>query len=442
MKTLKNIIFNFTNNIFPNFEISKSYYINKNINSDDIVKKILTQAFDSPKEKIEKFDYSKYLNNFDIQTFKQCIFEKYIFNGLNSYLETLLQTYTRKILMKIFENENNIKNDLTIFNNILLEEVNSIVFFLSNIPKQQSYLLSSSNLIFEFQEANQVFTDNIIIKTTITDPVSLLEVKFDNFDYSEFKNYKNNLEIIFSLIFGTNVKFEIFDDIFSLYFKNYGCKEFDIDYMRDYFLSRKHRGNLFGTKYKINKANISSIKDLYLICVRLLTNLDKNNYIKIAIDFYKDSIKDDKFGASKITYLIIALEALFNTDRNEISRTIRQRCTKLLQNFYNKDQVKQIEKDLKTAYSIRCCYAHGSRHTNPKAEFELVNRILEYTKTAIILCLQLNKIYNKSDINKLLDDSLLYEDKNLKLCEGLKKLKIYFVTDDEKTDIPIFDLKR
>ena len=165
MKTLKNIIFNFTNNIFPNFEISKSYYINKNINSDDIVKKILTQAFDSPKEKIEKFDYSKYLNNFDIQTFKQCIFEKYIFNGLNSYLEILLQTYTRKILMKIFENENNIKNDLTIFNNILLEEVNSIVFFLSNIPKQQSYLLSSSNLIFEFQEANQVFTDNIIIKT-------------------------------------------------------------------------------------------------------------------------------------------------------------------------------------------------------------------------------------------------------------------------------------
>ena len=269
-----------------------------------------------------------------------------------------------------------------------------------------------------------------------------MEVKFDNFDYSEFKNYKNNLEIIFSLIFGTNVKFEIFDDIFSLYFKNYGCKEFDIDYMRDYFLSRKHRSNLFGTKYKINKANISSIKDLYLICVRLLTNLDKNNYIKIAIDFYKDSIKDDKFGASKITYLIIALEALFNTDRNEISRTIRQRCTKLLQNFYNKDQVKQIEKDLKTAYSIRCCYAHGSKHTNPKAEFELVNRILEYTKTAIILCLQLNKIYNKSDINKLLDDSLLYEDKNLKLCEDLKKLKIYFVTDDEKTDIPIFDLKR
>lgn len=54
MKTLKNIIFNFTNNIFPNFEISKSYYINKNINSDDIVKKILTQAFDSPKEKNRK----------------------------------------------------------------------------------------------------------------------------------------------------------------------------------------------------------------------------------------------------------------------------------------------------------------------------------------------------------------------------------------------------
>ena len=67
---------------------------------------------------------------------------------------------------------------------------------------------------------------------------------------------------------------------------------------------------------------------------------------------------------------------------------------------------------------------------------------MEYTKTAIILYLQLNKIYNKSDINKLLDDSLLYEDKNLKLCEDLKKLKIYFVTDDEKTDIPIFDLKR
>ncbi len=83
-------------------------------------------------------------------------------------MEILLQTYTRKILMKIFENENNIKNDLTIFNNILLEEVNSIVFFLSNIPKQQSYLLSSSNLIFEFQEANQVFTDNIIIKITMT----------------------------------------------------------------------------------------------------------------------------------------------------------------------------------------------------------------------------------------------------------------------------------
>lgn len=170
--------------------------------------------------------------------------------------------------------------------------------------------------------------------------------------------------------------------------------------------------------------------------------LDKDHYIKIAIDFYMDSLKNDKFGASKITYLMIALEALFNIDRNEISKTIRQRCIKLLQLFYTDDQVKQMEKDLKTGYTIRSCYAHGANHTNPKAEFELVERLSEYTKTAILLLLQLNKNYKKAQINNLLDDSLLYKDSNSKLEEALKSLKVYFISDEEKTNIPIIDFKK
>lgn len=441
MNTLKENITNFTITLFPDFETTKTYYIDKELNSKDFTKRLLAQTFESPKEKIKKFDYTKYVNNYNIDTLKQDIFEKYIHNNLKTYLEILLQTYTRTLLQKILDSEENIKIDLNIFEKIIKEEIDNLVSFLENIPQKQSYLLSSSSLVFEFQESNQKFSDDIFIKTAQSDSFSLIEVKFNNFDYLEFVNYKNNIDTAFSLILGCNVKFEIFDDVFSLYFKNYGCNKEAIDYMRDYYLSRKYRSNLLGVKVKINKINIDKIEEIYSICKDVLNNLSKDDYIKLAIDFYKDSLKDDKYGASKLTYLIIALEALFNTDKNEISRTIRQRCTKLLQTFYANEQVIQLEKDLKTAYGIRSCYAHGAKHTNPKAEFELVERILEYTKTALLLFLQLSKTYSKSEINKLLDDSLLYEDMRFKLQQDLKYLKVYFVSAEEKTSVPILDLK-
>lgn len=441
MDSIQKQISDFTKTLFPDFETSKSYYLDKDLNSEDKIKRLIAYKYRSPNKKIKYFDYTKYLNAYDIKMFKRNIFKKFIYNGINSYLDILLEAYTRKILEKVLYNEDNIKIDITLFNKIIDEEINNLIIFLKNIPKQQSYILFSNNLIFNFQIPNQKFSDDLVVKTNNNDSISLIELKC-NFDYIEVRKYKNILNTTFSLILGHNVEFQIDHDVFSLYFKNYGCSEEDINNIRDYYFGRSYKINLFGTKYKISETNISAIEDLYSICKNALQILDKDHYIKIAIDFYMDSLKNDKFGASKITYLMIALEALFNIDRNEISKTIRQRCIKLLQLFYTNDQVKQMEKDLKTGYTIRSCYAHGSKHTNPKAEFELVERLSEYTKTAILLLLQLNKNYKKAQINNLLDDSLLYKDSNSKLEEALKSLKVYFISDEEKTNIPIIDFKK
>lgn len=442
MDNFKTAISEFTNNLFPNMDTCMSYYVDEGLNSNYIVEQIIARTFGNPKEKIDKFDYNKYSTYNNLNIFKEYIYKNYIYNGLNSYVDILLETYTKNILFKLLANETSIKQNLNLFNLLLQEEINNLISFLENIPTQQSYILSSNNMVFEFENLNHKFNDDIIIKTTLNDSRSLIEIRTDDFDYIKFENYIESINTSFALIYGCNIRFEILDDCFSLYFKQYGCNEQKINGIRDYFFNRVYKNNLFGIKYKINETNFKLIEMLHSKNMCSLQNLEKDSYLKIAIDFYKDAIKEDKFGASKITYLMIALEALFNTDKNEISKTIRQRCIKLLQIFYSKEQVLQIDKDLKIAYGIRCSYAHGAKHTNPKAEIELVDRILEYTKTVIILCLQLNETYNKADINKLLDDSLLYEDENYKLQEALKKLIIYFVTDSDKSNIPIFDLKQ
>ena len=57
--------------------------------------------------------------------------------------------------------------------------------------------------------------------------------------------------------------------------------------------------------------------------MNIIENLDKDDYKKISLDFYMDSL--DKIGTTKITYNVIALESLFNVNRMDIKINFIQR---------------------------------------------------------------------------------------------------------------------
>lgn len=170
----------------------------------------------------------------------------------------------------------------------------------------------------------------------------------------------------------------------------------------------------------------------------IIKNLDKDNYKKISLDFYMDSL--DKIGTAKITYNVIALESLFNVNRMDIKTNFIQRGVKLLQNFYDEIYWEAIEKDLEKAYKIRCDYTHGTSQRHKDATIELSEKISEYTRIILIVFLYLSpqvealkaNTKEKKYINeKLIDKSLLYPIINENFSKMMKNISVTLKRDIE-----------
>ena len=176
--------------------------------------------------------------------------------------------------------------------------------------------------------------------------------------------------------------------------------------------------------------------------MNIIKNLDKDDYKKISLDFYMDSL--DKIGTAKITYNVIALESLFNVNRMDIKMNFIQRGIKILQNFYNEKHWETIEKDLEKAYKIRCDYTHGTSQKHRDATYELSKKISEYTRIILIVFLYLSPqvetlkgdTKEKKYINeKLIDKSLLYPVINENFSKMMKNILINVKDFNSVTEI-------
>lgn len=117
-------------------------------------------------------------------------------------------------------------------------------------------------------------------------------------------------------------------------------------------------------------------------------------FLKIAIDFYIQAI-NKIHPTHQITYCCLALEALFNTNSEKISRQLRDRCSDLLSLALGLNK-KQIAKNINKAYETRCSYVHGQDPACNKDD-NLASNIFDYTRFSILIFLNLisNKMFLK-----------------------------------------------
>lgn len=213
----------------------------------------------------------------------------------------------------------------------------------------------------------------------------------------------------------------------------------------DYLASPYHHQLIpLGPQVMIDEQNYKIIYELLTPYMQIVDSLtDKNDYKNVALEFYFDSL--EKYGIAQITYAVIAIEALFNTGKEEITKTVVQRGLKILQNYYEPEYWEQIETDFKNAYDVRSYYAHGIKRRYKKATFELSERISEYARIILLTFLFIapkvslirKKENEKNFINKkIIDKSLFYPETNTELKELLKGLPIKIKNFNELGERP------
>ncbi len=171
-------------------------------------------------------------------------------------------------------------------------------------------------------------------------------------------------------------------------------------------------------KIKINKSDKNNLLKLTKLLkpISEYTISNKNyQFIVIALKFFRDAMsKDNK--SERMSYCVQSLEAIYNTNGSQLTRTISQRLAIVFsllkevkpKKFANIEPM-EIQQQIKKAYDIRSRYVHGAE--NPKISEELLNAVIYYTQISIIislaiLLLQKDKI-KKEKLNEDFDNCLI-----------------------------------
>ena len=424
--------FEFIKILFPNFETCQKYYYDSNLDSDDVKTRLMAMFLKTSEEKIKKFNFENYINennNKDLYDYiKMFLPEKFERTGF-----IIFNTLAQKILSFSCKNETKIKEDNTIFYDFLKEELDSFFSLVQNFTDKNNYLFYTHNIHIEKGLEKEKLLDNLFILSCDKSPIFVLKnIDYDIHQYWDFESL-----FIKSLVLITGEKIEFHQELDShtINLKSYGCTDLALYPINNWSSFTNPYANQLiplGSKVVFNKANLVEIKTLLPQYMNIIKNLDKNDYKKISLDFYMDSL--DKIGTAKITYNVIALESLFNVNRMDIKMNFIQRGTKILQHFYDEKYWEAIEKDLEKAYKIRCDYTHGTSQKHRDATYELSKKISEYTRIILIVFLYLSpqvetfkgNTKEKKYINeKLIDKSLLYPSTNKIFCRMLKTINIY-----------------
>jgi len=182
-------------------------------------------------------------------------------------------------------------------------------------------------------------------------------------------------------------------------------------------------------KYKLTKADIPRLSDFLkklpaLIPSFLIDGKGEIDYSAIAIQRYNDALMKPEIAESRLSFGIMALEALFlkkELETGELEHRLSQRVARLLSLYEYKPL--EVFNTLKRSYAIRSSFVHGS--PIPKEDLKqvsaLAQKVLNYVRFSIVLFLQLKNTYEKDKLLNLLDNSLLSDEASKKLKQELKQ---------------------
>lgn len=429
--------------LFPNFEGCRKIYHDSDLDSDNTLTKLMAMLSKKADSNIENFKFSDYINENDntelFSYIKTFLPDKFKGTG-----EIIFNTLAIRILFNIRRNEVEIIKNIDLFANVINEEIEVFVDLVKSFTEYNNYFFYSHNFKIEESFVGKYLTENIVITSTEDTPIFALE----NVDYSVriYQTLKPILVKALALIFNKKVEFSQFTDAHTIKLEKYGCRNIFLYPINDtsYYISPYHKQLIsFGPKITIDDENYEMTYNLLAPYMDIIQNLDRDDYKNVSLEFFFDSL--DKYGAAKITYSVIAIEALFNTNKEELTKTIVQRGLKVLQNYYSSEYWEQIETDLKSAYIVRSYYAHGESRNHKKATYELSERISEYARIILLTFLFISPIVKtnrgkteeKKYINeKLIDKSLFYPEINTELCKMLKDMPIYIKEFDKIVEIP------
>ncbi len=425
-------IFEYLKILFPDFETCRRYYCNSDIDSDDLVKKLTAMLVERFQNNIDNFDFKRYINEDNhselFEYIKNFLPKKYNDTGI-----LVFNTFAQRILLNTHDNEEKFRDNSELFLSMVKAEISELVTLIKHLPEKNDYFFYTNDIAIDDSIINKTLTENIILYNA--DKNLILTMKNMDFNIREYHKIETLLIEALSLVFTEKIQFYQFADTHTSLLKKYGCKYINLYPINDtVWHTSQYNIPFIPFKPKINLTldNFEETQNLLSKYMNLLRNIDKNDYKKVSLDFYLDAL--EKIGTAKITYSIIAIEALFNVSHTDIQKTVVQRGLKILQNFYVQKYWEQIECDLKTAYDIRSEYAHGESKKSKKATLELSERILEYARIILIVFIQLStlvenerkKTKEKKYINQyLIEKSLLYPDVNTHFCQLLNSLSVH-----------------
>lgn len=394
---LKILLKNFANKVILQSELSNTYLeVKPRLGGDSPY----TAYLDAKQSIFFSYEIDKELKLFDTI----CDFYNHDYFMMNRPI--FLDSFCKKILyeLRLNINKTNTRPTEVEILKIIDEESTKFIEHLNNIPKEINFYLYPNNLNITTDVEGELYKDLEIIQLPRLDlslgigrrPYKLkYKVQMDVFD-----EYRNNWRIFNTILclfdLGNIYLQEISNDLeaYLNYFEFTVGKEFPL------LNSPCIPPGLVGLTrftYKVDNSNFDNIKEFFNLFVPIFRKMDREHFVSIATNFYKTSL--DKFNpAEQITYATIALESLYNTDSNDIKKTLIFRCSKILSYYYDENIIEKIKKDISDAYNCRSHYVHGKGH-HKDAKNELATNILNYARLSIIIFLQLNNM-NKISSNK------------------------------------------
>jgi hypothetical protein len=194
-------------------------------------------------------------------------------------------------------------------------------------------------------------------------------------------------------------------------------------------VSSKNYPSSSNYRYQLTKDDAPKLSDFLkkipsLIPLVLIGGQGEIDYSAIAIQRYNDALMKPEIFESRLSFGIMALEALYlkkEIENGELEHRLSQRVARLLGLYESKPL--EVFNTLKRSYAIRSSYVHGS--PIPKEDLkqvsELTQKVLDYVRLSIILFLQLKNTLEKDRLLNLIDNSLLSEEAFEKLKQELKE---------------------
>lgn len=179
-------------------------------------------------------------------------------------------------------------------------------------------------------------------------------------------------------------------------------------------------------KYELDKNDERKLQDFYNLFEPIVTSLidkkDKRdlNYVTIAFERYNTALEETR-PESRLTYATMCLEALYLGAETEMTRRLSQRVSCALSLLGYKPL--EVSSVMKRSYKIRSRFVHGViiKDKDRKNSGKLEKELLEYSRSSLLMFMQIQDKIKKDNFLTKLDTSLLDGKEKNKLKEFISK---------------------